>query len=145
MNTMRQFMVFTTITLSLGLSAAWAESKDESKTEKKIRDKFKVKWTQISYSKTVSLNNKDGSSDQQQDVSERLSLSCEVDILDPNLVLGISRESVIVEMTDDKGGNIEIDSKMSNPFQMRYEAIRYDRQFVPPTRPAKHSATSSTP
>jgi hypothetical protein len=137
MNTMKQFVVFTTITLSFGLSAAWAESKEESKAGRKVADKFKVRWTRISYNKMVSLNNTDGSTDQQQDISESLSLFCEVDILDPNLVLGISREPVILEMTDDKGGDIEIDSKMSGSFQMSYEAPRYERQFVPPARPAK--------
>jgi hypothetical protein len=141
MNTMQQFVVFATITLSLGLSAAWAESKDESKAEKKVGDKFKVKWTRISYNKTVSLNNTDGSADKQQEVSEHLFLFCDIDILDPNLVLGISREPVILEMNDEKGGNIEIDSKMSGPFQTRYEALRYERQVVPPTRPAKWKTT----
>jgi len=137
MNTTRQFVVLATITLSLGFSAISAESKDEFKAKKKFVDKFKVKWTRISYSKTVSLNNKEDSADQQQDVSEGMSLSCEVNILDSNHVLGISQSAVIVEMTDDKGGNINIDSKKFDSFQMRYEAPRYDRQFVPPTRPAK--------
>jgi hypothetical protein len=137
MNTMRQFVVFAMITLSVGFSAAWAESKDVSKAEKKIRDKFKMKWTRISYSKTVSLFNKDGSTDKQQDVSEGMSLSCEVDILDSNHVLGVSRGLVIVKMTDDKGGDIKIDSKKFESFQMSYEAPRYNRQFVPPKRPAK--------
>ncbi len=137
MNTMRQFVVFATITLSVCLSASWAESKDVSKAEKKVRDKFKVKWTRISYNKTVSLNNKDGSVDKQQDVSESMSVSCEVDILDPNHVLGISRAPVIVEMKDNKGNDIKIDSKKFDSFQMRYEAPRYNRQFVPPTRPPK--------
>jgi hypothetical protein len=54
---------------------------------------------------------------QGQDVSEGLSLSCEVEMLDPNFVLGISRAPIIEEMTDDKGGNIEIDSKMPSSFQ----------------------------
>lgn len=137
MNTTRQFVIFVTIALSIGLSTAWSESKAESDTEKKVGENFKVKWTRISYTKTVSLNNTEVSEDQGQDVSERMSLSCEVAILDPNLVLGISRAPVIEEMTDDKGGEIEIDTGPSNSFQMRYEAPRYDRRFVPPTRPAK--------
>ncbi|UCF85855.1 MAG: hypothetical protein JSV50_09550, partial [Desulfobacteraceae bacterium] len=145
MNTMREFVVFATITLSLGLSAAWAESKGQSGAEKKHGDNFKVKWTKISYIKTVSVSNTEVSENQELDVSERMSLSCEIEILDPNLVLGISRSSVIVEMTDDKGGKIEIDTGPSNSVQMRYKALRFDNEGVHPTKPAKRkTAVRST-
>ena len=137
MNAMSRITVIVIITLSIGLSAAQSESKAKSKDEKKIEDNFEVSWTRISYTKTVSLSNTDGSEDQDQDVSERMSLSCEVGILDPNFVLGVSRAPVIEEMTDGEGGKIEIDTGSSSSFQMRYEAPRYDRRFVPPTRPAK--------
>ena len=137
MNTMREFVVFATITLSLGLSAAWAESKGQSDAERKRGDNFKVKWTKISYIKTVSLSDTEVSENQELDVSERMSLSCEIEILDPNLVLGISRSPVIVEMTDDKGGKIGIDTGPSNSVQMRYDALRFDNEGVHPTQPAK--------
>ena len=143
MNPMRRIVVFAAITLSVGLSAARSESKAESKAEKNIEDNFRVNWTRISYSKTVSLRNPDVSEygrqvqGKGQEVSERMSLSCEVEMLDPNFVLGISRAPMIEEMIDDKGGNIEIDSKLPSSFQTRYEAPRYGRRFVAPTRPAK--------
>ncbi|MHC4569526.1 MAG: hypothetical protein ACYTE3_27690, partial [Planctomycetota bacterium] len=143
MNPMRWIAVIAVITLSVGLSAARSESKAESKTEKKIEDNFKVNWTSISYTKTVSVRNPEVSEygrqvqGQGQDVSEGLSLSCEVEMLDPNFVLGISRAPIIEEMTDDKGGNIEIDSKMPSSFQSRYEAPRTRPRFVAPQKPAK--------
>lgn len=121
--------------LFAGLSAARAES--ETKSEIKVADKFKVSWSTIAYTKRVSLRNTEVSEDQSQEVSESLSLSCEVEILDPNFVLGISRAPVIEEMTDDKGVNIEIDSKPASSFQTRYEAPRYDRRFVAPQNQAK--------
>jgi len=137
MNAISRITVIVIITLSIGLSAAQSESKAKSKDEKKIEDNFEVSWTRISYTKTVSLSNTDGSEDQDQDVSERMSLSCEVEMLDPNFVLGVSRAPVIEEMTDDKGGKIEIDTGSSSSFQMRYEAPRYDRRYVSPIKTAK--------
>ncbi len=139
MNTVRQIVVFATITLSLSLSlaAAQAESKNESNAEKEVGDKFQLDWTRISYSKTVSLHNTETSENQAQDVSERMSLSCEVEILDPNFVLGISRSPVIEEILDDKDSKIEINSRVPSSFRLRYEAPRYHRRFVRPKKPAK--------
>ena len=103
MNPMRHFLVFATLTLSVSLSGARSESKAESEPEKKIEENFKVNWTRISYSRTVSVRNAGApkygqqapAKVQGQDVSERLSLHCEVEILDPNFVLGISRVPII--------------------------------------------------
>ena len=117
----------------VGLSPAWCESKAETK----IEDKFKVRWTSIDYTKRVSLRNSEVSDRQRQEISESVSLSCEVEILDPNFVLGISQEPIIEEMMDDKGENVEIESRPRNSFQMRYEPARYERRFAAPARPAK--------
>ncbi|MHC4356290.1 MAG: hypothetical protein ACYS0H_26605 [Planctomycetota bacterium] len=149
MNPMRRIAVLAVITLSIGLSAALSESKAESKAEKKIEDNFKVSWSSIDYTKRVSVRNPAVSQygqqvqvqmqgrGQGQDVSESVSLSCEVEILDPNFVLGISRAPMIEEMTDDKGESIGISTRSSSSFQMRYEVPRYDRRFVAPQRQPK--------
>ncbi len=137
MNSMRPIMVFAVIGMSLGLSTAQAESKTESKADIEVEDNFKVSWTRISYNKTVSIRSTFDPNDQKQEVSERLSLDCEVDILDPNLVLGTSRSLVIEEMIDDKGEEIAVDPDSSRSSRMSYEAPRYDRKFVAPTRPPK--------
>ncbi|UCE48781.1 MAG: hypothetical protein JSW47_01270 [Phycisphaerales bacterium] len=141
MNSRCRIAFLMTVTLSISLSAARSESKAESEPEKKIEENFKVDWTRISYTRTVSLRNPEvseyGQQVQGQDVSERLSLYCQVDILDPNFVLGISRAPMIEEIVDDKGGNIEIDTEPRSSFQTRYEAPRYRRRFVPPQPQAK--------
>jgi hypothetical protein len=145
MNPMRHLVVFATVTLSVSLSGAGSESNAESEPEKKIEENFRVNWTRISYSRTVSVRNAEVPAYgqqvpallQAQDVSERLSLHCEVEIVDPNFVLGISRMPMIEEMTNDKGGNIEIDTESRSSFQARYEAPRYRRRFVPPQPQAK--------
>jgi len=121
--------------LFVGLSPARAES--ESKPKMKVADNFKVSWSSITYTKRLLLRNPAVSEDQEQEVSEGLSLSCEVEILDPNLVLGTCREPLIEELTDGKGGDIEIDAMSSGSGYTRYEAPRYRRRFVAPPKPAK--------
>jgi hypothetical protein len=135
MNLLRRIVILAVITLSIGFSAARSESKAEP--EKKVEGNFKVSWTRISYSKTVSLSNAEVGEDQEQEVSERLSLSCEVAMVDPNCVLGISRAPMIEEVTDGKGGNVEIDTGPRSSFHTRYEAPRYRRRFVAPQPQAK--------
>ncbi len=137
MNSMRPIMVFAVIGMSLGFSTARAESKTESKADTKVEDNFEVSWTRISYNKTVSVRSTYDPGDRKQEVSERLSLECEVDILDPNLVLGTSRSLMIEEMTSDKGEDIAVEPRSSGSMRMSYEAPRYDRRFVAPTRPPK--------
>lgn len=136
MNSVCRIAVFAVIALSIGSSPARPESKAESEAEKKTEDSFKTSWSSISYTKTVSVRNAEVSEGRGQEVSERVSLSCEVEILDPNLVLGISREPIVEEMTADNGESVGIKSRSSGPFGMRYEAPRYQRRFVAPTRPA---------
>ncbi|UCF85856.1 MAG: hypothetical protein JSV50_09555 [Desulfobacteraceae bacterium] len=113
-----------------------------TKSKKNVEDNFNINWTKTSYTKTVSLGNTEVSEDQEQDVSERISLSCEVEILDPNFVLGISKIPVIEEITDDKGDKIEIDSKPSSSFRIRYETLRYERRFMPTKKSAKQKTTN---
>lgn len=129
-------VVFAVIAV-IATSISFLVARPESKAETKVEDNFKVSWSSISRTKTASPRNTGVSGDQGQDVPKRLSLSCEVEILDPNFVLGISRAPMIEEVTDDKGGNIEIDSKMPSSFRKRYEAPRTFPRFVAPQKPAK--------
>jgi hypothetical protein len=137
MNRLRQIAVFTVIAViaviatCIGFLAARSESKTESKADTKVEDNFKV-----SCSKT-SLRTTRVSDGQVQEVSERLRLSCEVEILDPNFVLGISRAPVIEEATDDKGENIQVDSRLPSSFRMRHRAPSTLPRFVAPQKPAK--------
>lgn len=118
--------------LLAGVSPARSES--EAKPETNIADNFKVSWSSIAYNKRVSVRNPVASENQGQEVSETLSLSCEVEIVDANLVLGICREPLVEEVKDGKGGDIEIGAVSSGSSFMRYEALRYRRRYVTPTR-----------
>jgi len=121
--------------LFVGPSPARAES--EPKPKIKVADHFKVSWSSITYDKKVSLHNPAVSGDQEQEVSETLSLSFEVESLDPNLVLGICREPMIEEVTDGEGANIEFEPVSSGSSRMDYEALHYRRQYVKPPGPAR--------
>jgi hypothetical protein len=114
-----------------------ARAESEPKTEIKVADHFKVSWSSITYDKKVSLRNPAVSEDQEQEVSETLSLSYEVESLDPNLVLGICPEHVIEEVTDGEGANIEFFPVSSRSSDMKYEALHYRRRYVRPPRPAR--------
>ncbi|HCO96005.1 MAG TPA: hypothetical protein DIU00_19045, partial [Phycisphaerales bacterium] len=93
------WIVLITVTvLFVGSSPARAESKSIPETN--VADKFKVSWSSITYDKKVSLRNPAVSGDREQQVSETLLLSFEVESLYPNLVLGICPEHVIEEVTD---------------------------------------------
>jgi hypothetical protein len=127
-------VLITVIVLFVGPSPTKAES--ESIPGTKVADKFKVSWSLITYDKRVSLRNAAASRNREQQVSETLSLSYEVESLDPNLVLGICVEPIIEEVTDGEGTNIELILVSSKSSNMNYEALNYRRRFVRPRKPA---------
>ena len=86
-----RWIVFAEVAaLFVGLPPAWSGSKSEAKAE----DNFKVSWSSVTYSKTVD-NTEASPGIQIPKTSETLSLNCEVEILDPNCVLGVCREPII--------------------------------------------------
>jgi hypothetical protein len=114
-------------------SSVWAETRKEAKVAKS----FKINWSSISYDKT--LNNPKISSDKQK-TSERLSLSCEIEILKPDMTLGTSREGVITQLTDRNGRTINTGSYSSQQQRMMhlpYEGLRYRMRFVQPPQPSR--------
>ena len=127
-------VLIAVIVLFMGSLPARAES--EPIPETKVADKFKVSWSSITYDKKVSLRNAAASGDREQQVSETLSLSYEVESLDPNLVLGICLKPMIEEVTDGEGANIEFDLVSSKSSGMDYEALHYRRRYVRPPRQA---------
>ena len=137
MNRMYPIAVLVIIGMSVCLATAQSESKGESERQKKVEDSFKVSWTRISYNKTVLVRSTFVPEDQRQEVSESLSLQFEVDMLDPNLVMGTSMFAVIEEMTDDKGGDIAVYSGSPSPLRVRYESPRYGWKYVGSIRTPK--------
>jgi len=125
--------------------------------DKKVTKLFEINWESMRYNKSVEQYNPEVTSNQQPSrADENLTLNCQVEIKDPNLVLGISRKGFLTEMTDSKKRNIEINQQepesrippipaMKNmprnmprfrPMDMWYEGLRYTRQFTqPPTVP----------
>jgi hypothetical protein len=133
--------------LFVGLSPARAESEIKPKT--RVADKFKVSWSSIAYDKKVSLRNPAAydrrvvinspgvSEGKEQQVSETLTLSYEVESLDPNVVLGICLEPMIEEVTDGEGANVEVKPVSPKSRDMVYEALHYSRRYVYPPRPPR--------
>lgn len=80
--------------------------------DKNMTDLFEVNWESMRYVKSVTQYNPEVSSNQQPSkADEKLTLNCEVEIKDPNLVLGISRKGFLTEMTGSNKQNIEFNQQ----------------------------------
>ena len=98
---------------------------------------FKVRWSSVRYDKSVDVRNPDvAKSATKQSTTENLTLSLEVAIRDPNLVLGTAREGMVTEVTDKRGRRLAIPVVPSSPFHPgMYEAPRYIPTFRQPSVP----------
>jgi hypothetical protein len=119
-------MVFATITLSLGLSAAQSAPKSETK----VHNNFKVNWSSITYKKSLKLRNPAVAKGRQRELVEGLSISCQIEVLEPSRVLGLCREPIIEKIIDDKGKSVEIGSVSRGSGDMKYDLLRYRRRSV---------------
>jgi hypothetical protein len=110
----------------------WAAEAD-SALDAKVAKHFKVQWSSVRYDRSVTVENPALSQNRQQ-TSETVTLSCQVDVRDPNLVLGVGREGVITQLTDGAGRQVAVPAPVARSHQM-YEGLRY----VPRMRPPKVS------
>ncbi len=98
----------------------------------KVEDCVTVQWSSVHYSKAVIVNNpKVSSNSSATETSETLTLSCQVEVGDPNRILGTEREGTITLLTDSKGREIQVSPGQPRRFQ-RYEGLSYRERFVPP-------------
>jgi hypothetical protein len=108
---------------------------------KKVNDLFEVNWESIRYNKSVSRYNlKVSTNEQDSRVSENLSLSCQVEIKDPNIVLGTCQQGVITEMTDSKGQNVDPGQNPPQLRHMSYDGLRYRERYTQPPQMPKWKA-----
>jgi len=134
--------------------ADFTTASNDGGIDKKVTDLFEINWESIRYNKTVTQYNPEVSSNQQPSRrDENLTLSCKIDIKDPNLILGISRKGFLTGLTDSKKRNIEINQQEPEsspptpatrnmpgniprfrPFDMWYKGLNYT---VRPTDPPK--------
>ena len=130
---LRWMVIVQVLGVSVGLSAARAESKRDAA----LADHFAVSWSSIRYSKAVVLNNPTAAPRQSdQEVSEGLALSCEIAIQDPNLILGTCPEVVVTELTDSKGQSFDV-TQPDRRLRSSYEGLRYQERFRPPPKPPR--------
>ncbi|OHB79078.1 MAG: hypothetical protein A2Z25_22745 [Planctomycetes bacterium RBG_16_55_9] len=130
---LRWSVIIRAVVLLLVSSSAWAEAKVDAKVAKH----FKVSWSSVQYSKTLNIQR---ASPEKQETTQRLSISCEIDILDPDLVLGTSHEGAATQLTDPNGRNSDIlptGSAGRGSIGMPYGGLRYHRRFAPPSQPSR--------
>jgi hypothetical protein len=115
------------------LFADFSMASTEANVDKKVMKRFEVNWESLRYNKSVTQYNPKVSSNRQAPrADESLTLSCEITIKDPNLVLGTLREGIITEITDSKGRNVEINQEQPQVSHTPYEGLRYQHRFTQP-------------
>ena len=125
----------------IGFSISWAES--ESAT--RIADQLTVRWSSVQYHKSIALYNPEVSSTKGQ-TSESLLLDCEIEIGDPNLILGTSAEGVVTQLTDSSGLKLAVRGQpwAQGRSRQRYEGLRYDRRFTQPPQIPRWRCSNQT-
>jgi hypothetical protein len=119
--------------LFLGLAAAQGEPAPDTR----IAELFQVKWSSVSYYKTVRVANSEGSAPAAY-ASESLTLDCEVLARDPNLVLGICQNGIATQVTDSKGRNVEVPAPRYGG--RSYTRLEYRERPLPAPRVARWRA-----
>jgi hypothetical protein len=130
MTHVRRVITVGTLVLFVGLPVARVESSPDVKAA----DYFTTKWSQITYTKTDTIQN---ASATKQGTSESLLLSCAITIRDPNLVLGTLQQGVVTQLTGRQGQDLSV-SPPSSRAEFPYERPRYayaQRSTQPPKEP----------
>ena len=120
----RWVVLVSTMVLSLTSLAPQAQSDRPTSADKL----FKVEWSSINYHKSVGIRNSKTSSPTTRG-SENLSMYCDVQILDPNLVLGTGRLAVVTQLMDGAGREVSVPTRP--PHQERYQRLDYSRHSLP--------------
>lgn len=130
------------IVVALVLVALAGAHAASSQGHARIEDLLAVRWSSVRYSKSVVVNNPQAipSGASRNETSETLTLSCEIEIRDPNRVLGTSAEGTITQLTDGSGRDVDI-GLPRGPRRAQYAGLRYRERFVPPPRVPKWQAT----
>ena len=131
MASIRSYVLIHVIILLFVTSLGRAEPQMDAKVTKC----FYVNWSSIDYYKSHRIRR---TSLRNQETTEQLSLSCEIEILDPDLILGTTRECVVTQLIDSNGRDVSpipTGQSQRNVRHMDYEGLRYRRRHVPPARP----------
>jgi hypothetical protein len=137
-----RLIVVKVIVLFVGLPITLAESEHNTK----VTERFKVSWSSMSYNKTIYNPEAPSRAQNQrtQESSESLSLHCEIEILDANMVLGTSQQPIITQLTDSKGQNIDAGLEQPDLRNLSYNGLYYRTRHVqPPGSPRWKTAIRS--
>lgn len=122
-----------------------AEAKSNPKTA--IADRFKVSFVSTAYDTSISVA--DSSKDQHRQPTEHLRVRCEVGILEPDMVLGVSRWGTITQLENGKGETIDVVDQRpsrSKSFFYRYEAPAHRMRSMVIRKPTdQKTPTQSAP
>ena len=102
-------------------------AKTNSEKQNKISDLLKIDWESIQYNKNVTVYNPSVTSNQRQiSSSENVQVNCNIEILDPNVIIGTCPQAVVTEITDSNGQVISSGQPFPNTSSMTYSGLRYN-------------------
>ncbi len=138
MNRLRRMAVFAAIGVVVVIAAlvSLLTARSDSEVQKNVEGNFEVGLYSISYSETASPQNDGLRGDQQQNIPKTLLISCQVEVLDPKFVLGMSPSPVIEESVDDEGRDIEVLPLPGSSHRL-YSPPRFHPLMVVPPQPGK--------
>jgi hypothetical protein len=113
--------------LVTGLKAAETESALDARAAKH----FRVRWMSVEYNKSVVAGNPE-TSQTWTAASEALTLTCQVEIRDPDLVIGLGRDGIITEMRDAEGQPVTVPVRAGRRYQTMYDGLNYGHVYRPP-------------
>ena len=101
--------------------------------DEKVADNFKLRWNRITYGKML-FNPSISEKSLEQSLSESLDVNCEVEIVDPRLVVGTCYEPVIEQITDGNGRQLDNGWEQTSLDRMYYRNLHYRVGFLPPSK-----------
>ena len=123
--------------VSLFVIVAMAGARPE--TDAEIAKRFHIRWSHIQYSKVLVVHNPEVSSRKEEPL-ETISLSCDVEVRDPNLVIGITPDCVVTRITDGQDRAVDVPPP-SRRMEHRYEGLKYRPQITQGKKPARWKST----
>lgn len=102
-----------------------------AEVDRKIAACFATRWSSARYNKSVELRNTEGSAAKEQ-VSESLSISCQVEIRNPERIIGICPAGTVTEMIDANGRDVSAAVLSPQQRDWHYEGLRYQNRFTQP-------------
>lgn len=102
---------------------------------RELADLVEANWINIEYTKNVLISNpRLPIKKQTYKFTDGLYLSCEIDIKDPNIIIGTCDKGIVTELTDKHGRKIDLIQKPPDISMMLYSSPDYKERYIQPAK-----------